>query len=122
MIPACSVPPSFPAPVTRLDSREANAYELSIACEASTLRCRRVMETIEPYALMMRKGDRAFREHVDQALAKWGKIDILINGAAGNFLASAEKLSYNAFKTVLEIDTMGTFNVSKIVFQKSMKE
>lgn len=31
---------------------------------------RRVMETIEPYALMMRKGDHAFRQSVDQALAK----------------------------------------------------
>lgn len=31
---------------------------------------RRVMETIEPYALMMRKGDRALRDQVDQALVK----------------------------------------------------
>ena len=42
----------------------------------------------------------------------YGKIDILVNGAAGNFLASASKLSSNGFKTVLEIDTLGTFNMS----------
>jgi peroxisomal 2,4-dienoyl-CoA reductase len=30
-----------------------------------------------------------------------GKIDILLNGAAGNFLAPLEKLSINAFRTVL---------------------
>lgn len=42
----------------------------------------------------------------------FGRIDILVNGAAGNFLASASKLSTNGFKTVLEIDTIGTFNMS----------
>lgn len=42
----------------------------------------------------------------------YSKIDILVNGAAGNFLASASKLSSNGFKTVLEIDTLGTFNMS----------
>lgn len=51
-----------------------------------------------------------------------GKIDILINGAAGNFLAPAEKLSSNAMKTVLETDTLGVFHMSKAVFVNSMKE
>lgn len=41
-----------------------------------------------------------------------GHLDVLVNGAAGNFLASAEKLSANGMKTVLEIDTLGTFNMS----------
>jgi peroxisomal 2,4-dienoyl-CoA reductase len=35
-----------------------------------------------------------------------------VNGAAGNFLASASKLSTNGFKTVLEIDAIGTFNMA----------
>lgn len=43
---------------------------------------------------------------------QYGRIDILVNGAAGNFLASASKLSTNGFRTVLEIDTIGTFNMS----------
>lgn len=42
--------------------------------------------------------------------------------AAGNFLAPLASLSYNAYKTVIEIDTMGTFNVSKTVFDKYMKD
>ena len=54
-------------------------------------------------------------------MQRFGKIDILVNGAAGNFLASAEKLSTNGFKTVMEIDTIGTFNMSKAVFNNSMK-
>jgi peroxisomal 2,4-dienoyl-CoA reductase len=42
-----------------------------------------------------------------------GKLDILVNSAAGNFLAPISKLSTNAFKTVVEIDLLGTFNVTK---------
>lgn len=50
-----------------------------------------------------------------------GKIDILVNGAAGNFLAAFESLSINAFRTVLEIDTLGTFIVTKIAYEKALK-
>ena len=53
---------------------------------------------------------------------RYQKIDILVNGAAGNFLASADKLSTNGFRRVMEIDTLGTFNMSKAVFNHSMKE
>ena len=48
---------------------------------------------------------------VDFVLAKFNKIDILVNGAAGNFLVPFEKMSVNAFKTVMEIDSFGTFHV-----------
>ena len=41
--------------------------------------------------------------------------------AAGNFLCPASSLSFNAFKTVLEIDTMGTFNASKVAYEKWFK-
>ncbi|CDW85812.1 peroxisomal-dienoyl-reductase [Stylonychia lemnae] len=51
-----------------------------------------------------------------------GQIDILVNGAAGNFLASASALSINGFRTVQEIDTLGTFNVSQAVYNGYMKE
>lgn len=44
---------------------------------------------------------------------KHGQIDILVNGAAGNFLCSAEDLSPNAFATVIQIDLIGTFNMTK---------
>jgi peroxisomal 2,4-dienoyl-CoA reductase len=54
----------------------------------------------------------------DRAIDRFGRIDIVVNGAAGNFLAPAAALSYNAFKTVIEIDTIGTFNVSKAAFSK----
>ena len=44
-----------------------------------------------------------------------GRIDILINGAAGNFICLAENLSPNGFGTVVDIDLKGTFNVSRAV-------
>ncbi|XP_074053147.1 peroxisomal 2,4-dienoyl-CoA reductase [(3E)-enoyl-CoA-producing] [Macrotis lagotis] len=59
---------------------------------------------------------------VDNALKKFGKIDILINGAAGNFLCAASNMSFNAYKTVIDIDTVGTFNVSKVVFEKYFRD
>lgn len=43
---------------------------------------------------------------------------LFLTDAAGNFLCPAASLSFNAFKTVMEIDTMGTFNTSKVVYEK----
>jgi peroxisomal 2,4-dienoyl-CoA reductase len=42
-----------------------------------------------------------------------GRLDILVNGAAGNFICLAENLSPNGFGTVVDIDLKGTFNVSR---------
>merc|ERR1712137_16706 len=58
---------------------------------------------------------------VEEAMKKFGRIDILVNNAAGNFLSPAEGLSFNAFKTVMDIDALGTFNVTKVVFDAYMK-
>lgn len=44
-----------------------------------------------------------------------------VTGAAGNFPSPATGLSFNAFKTVIEIDTIGTFNVSKVAFEKYLQ-
>lgn len=59
---------------------------------------------------------------IDRTLDRFGRLDILINGAAGNFLAPAAALSYNAYRTVMEIDALGTFNASKAAFTKAFAE
>jgi peroxisomal 2,4-dienoyl-CoA reductase len=59
---------------------------------------------------------------VQNAVQKFGSADVLVNGAAGNFLATADKISSNGFRTVLEIDTLGTFNMSQSVFNGWMKQ
>ncbi|KAB5551619.1 hypothetical protein DKX38_008930 [Salix brachista] len=48
---------------------------------------------------------------LESAFKLFGKIDILVNGAAGNFLVSPEALSPNGFRTVLDIDAVGTFTM-----------
>lgn len=57
---------------------------------------------------------------VDTALAqtveRFGSIDIVVSGAAGNFLAPAIGMSANAFRTVVDIDLIGTFNVLRAAF------
>lgn len=59
---------------------------------------------------------------VENAIAKtiehYGKIDIVVNGAAGNFLCAADQLSANGFGTVVDIDTKGTFNVCRASFEE----
>jgi peroxisomal 2,4-dienoyl-CoA reductase len=50
---------------------------------------------------------------VAEAVAAFGRLDILVNGAAGNFICAAENLSPNGFGTVVDIDLKGTFNVSR---------
>jgi len=53
---------------------------------------------------------------VAQTVEAFGKIDIVVNGAAGNFLCKAEELSPNGFGAVVDIDLKGTFNVCRAAF------
>ncbi len=50
---------------------------------------------------------------VSRTVEALGGLDILVNGAAGNFIALAENLSPNGFGTVIDIDLKGTFNMSR---------
>lgn len=50
---------------------------------------------------------------VTETVNALGRLDILVNGAAGNFLCLAENLSPNGFGAVVDIDLKGTFHVSK---------
>ena len=47
-----------------------------------------------------------------------GPMDVLVCGAAGNFLVPAERLSANGFKTVVDIDLLGSFNASRAAFEQ----
>lgn len=59
---------------------------------------------------------------LELAVERFGGVDIVVNGAAGNFLAPAAQLSNNGFKTVLDIDACGTFNVSRAAFDRCLRE
>ena len=58
---------------------------------------------------------------VATTIDRFGKLDIVVNGAAGNFLCAAEELSPNGFGTVADIDLKGTFNVCRAAFAELKK-
>lgn len=47
---------------------------------------------------------------LEQVIAAFGPIDVLVNNAAGNFIAPTERLSANAFDTIIDIVLKGTKN------------
>ena len=49
---------------------------------------------------------------IDSTIEKYGKIDGLLNNAAGNFISPTENLSAKAFDTVVDIVLKGTYNYS----------
>jgi NAD(P)-dependent dehydrogenase (short-subunit alcohol dehydrogenase family) len=59
----------------------------------------------------------AFRE----AAAAHGPIDVVVSGAAGNFVAPAAEMSANGFKAVVDIDLLGTFNVLRAAWEHVRK-
>ena len=59
---------------------------------------------------------KACKAAVEYALNMFGRLDIVVNGAAGNFLAEARTLKAKGFATVMSIDALGTFNMSSAAF------
>jgi NAD(P)-dependent dehydrogenase (short-subunit alcohol dehydrogenase family) len=46
----------------------------------------------------------------------FGDLDVVVSGAAGNFLASAVAMSPNAFRSVIDIDLIGTYHVLRAAY------
>ncbi|KAF4453819.1 24-dienoyl- reductase SPS19 [Fusarium albosuccineum] len=57
----------------------------------------------------------------ERCVKELGAIDFVIAGAAGNFIAPIEGLSSNAFKSVMDIDVLGTFNTIKATMPHLLK-
>ncbi|KAK7687485.1 peroxisomal 2 4-dienoyl-CoA reductase sps19 [Cerrena zonata] len=58
---------------------------------------------------------------VEKTVEELGRIDFVIAGAAGNFLSDFNHLSSNAFKSVVSIDLLGSFNTVKACFDQLRK-
>lgn len=72
------------------------------------------------FALDVRDWD-AVKAAVDAHVAERGSIDILISGAAGNFPAPATAISSKGFRTVTDIDTLGTWHVMRAAYDALTK-
>lgn len=86
---------------TAIELRETGAQVLPIACDV-----RKPLEV---------------QNVVDETIKKFGKIDILINNAAGNFISPTELLTPGGFKVIVDIVLNGTFNFTQAVGKEMMK-
>ena len=57
---------------------------------------------------------------VDEVMAKYGRIDILINNAGTGAVAPAEDITDEQFANEMDIDLFGTFKVARAVAKKAM--
>ena len=59
---------------------------------------------------------------INDAAGAFGRLDILVNSAAGNFLSPAANLSANGFRAVIDIDLCGSFNACRASFAHLAKQ
>jgi NAD(P)-dependent dehydrogenase (short-subunit alcohol dehydrogenase family) len=89
--------------VSRSEERVANAVAELMAVATGSAK-------IKGYNADVRDA-QAIADVLALAHANMGEFDVLISGAAGNFVASALGMSAKGFKTVVDIDLNGTFHV-----------
>ena len=59
---------------------------------------------------------------LSKSIEKYGKVDALLNNAAGNFISPTERLSSNAFDTIIDIVLKGTKNCTLAFGKQWIKE
>ena len=97
-----------------ITSRKAeNLDAMKQSIEAMGGECFTVVTDVRDY--------EAVESAIAQTVEHYGQIDIVVNGAAGNFLCAADQLSANGFGPVVDIDTKGTFNVCRAAFEELRK-
>ena len=94
----------------KLDVLEATAREISEKTGNPVLPVACDIRDMEDVKNMRIKAEEAF-----------GQVDVLVNNAAGNFISPTERLSANAFSTIIDIVLKGTVNCT-LEFGKSWIE
>ncbi|WP_254411618.1 SDR family oxidoreductase [Dyadobacter diqingensis] len=82
----------------RLEVLEKTASELTTETGGQVL----------PVACDVRKTEE-IENVISKAIEKFGKVDVLVNNSAGNFISPTERLSYKAVDTVVDIVLRGTY-------------
>ena len=74
-----------------------------------------------PIACDVRKIDEV-EKVIEESYNNFGKVDCLVNNAAGNFISPTERLSTRAFDAVIDIVLKGTINFTLTLGKKWIKE
>lgn len=85
----------------KLDVLQQTAAEMESATHGKVL----------PIACDVRKYDEV-EKMLQQAIETFGRVDVLLNNAAGNFISPTERLSANAFSAIIDIVLKGSANCS----------
>jgi NAD(P)-dependent dehydrogenase (short-subunit alcohol dehydrogenase family) len=94
--------------------REEPLRETRDAIRAAGAKCEYALADVREFA--------AVESAIAAAEKTLGRVDTLINNAAGNFIARTEKLSPNAFAAVTGIVLQGTFNFTLALGRKWIAE
>jgi NAD(P)-dependent dehydrogenase (short-subunit alcohol dehydrogenase family) len=65
---------------------------------------------------------KAVKELLNGVLDRYGKIDILVNNAAGNFIYPSDKLPFAGWKAIIDIVLNGSFYCSQIFGNQMIKQ
>jgi citronellol/citronellal dehydrogenase len=109
----------------------ATALELA-ALGATVVGCGRRPEPLEQTAATIADGGgradavptdirdaEAVAELIDGTLERHGRLDVLVNNAGGQFLSPAESISPKGFRTVVELNVQGTWQMTHAAATKA---
>ncbi|MVZ65801.1 SDR family oxidoreductase [Sphingobacterium sp. DK4209] len=86
-----------------------SSRKLSVLEEAATEISGKTGNQVLPIACDIRNPEEVSNLRI-QAEKAFGQVDVLLNNAAGNFISPTERLSANAFSTIIDIVLKGTVN------------
>jgi citronellol/citronellal dehydrogenase len=72
----------------------------------------------EPVPTDIREAD-AVEELIDGVVERHGRLDVLVNNAGGQFLSPAEAISAKGFRTVMELNVQGTWQMTHAAAAKA---
>lgn len=95
----------------KMDVLEVTAKELSESCDGNVLP---VQCDVADYSSV----ENLLKTSID----KFGRVDVLLNNAAGNFISPTERLSHRAFDVIINIVLKGTYNCTLAFGKHWIKE
>jgi len=102
----------------KMDVLEKTAAEMQ---EEASADGREVKAKVLPVQCDVRKPEEV-DEVLKKTLEKFGQVNSLLNNAAGNFISPTERLSPNAFSTIIDIVLKGTANCTLALGKHWIKE